>query len=96
MPPESDQNPSETGPDGPVTDAATEADADEGVACDYCGEVVSSVRRVALDGDYERLRTRHQVQYSCTPCFEKKERERARRESRNNLDRAIRKTTGKA
>lgn len=48
----------------------------EGVACDFCGQVVDSVRRVALDGDYERLRTRHQVQYSCAACFEKKERER--------------------
>ncbi len=50
--------------------------APEGVACDFCGQVVDSVRRVALDGDYERLRTRHQPLYSCQPCFEKKERER--------------------
>ena len=53
------------------------ADPPEGVACDFCGEVVDSVRRVALDGDYERLRTRHEVRYSCEPCFERKERERA-------------------
>ena len=62
----------------PETDAtpAHGEPAPEGVACDFCGEVVDSVRRVALDGDYERLRTRHQVQYSCGPCFEKKEQAR--------------------
>lgn len=47
-----------------------------GVACDFCGRVVAAVRRVALDGEYERLRTRHQVRYSCEACFEKKESER--------------------
>ena len=48
----------------------------DGVVCDFCGERVDSVRRVALDGAYERLRTRHQAQYSCGDCFEKKERQR--------------------
>jgi len=51
-------------------------EASAGVTCDFCGQVVGAVRRVALDGEYERLRTRHQVRYSCEPCFEKKERER--------------------
>jgi len=68
MTPESDANTSPVQFD-PQPDA-------KGVACDFCGEVVPSVRRVALDGEYERLRTRHQVQYSCAPCFEKKERVR--------------------
>lgn len=44
--------------------------------CDFCGETVSSVRRVALDGSYERLRTPHKVQYACPACSEKKEQER--------------------
>lgn len=56
------------------------ADADganpEGIGCDFCDKVVSSVRRVALDGDYERLRTPHVVQYACESCFERKDRER--------------------
>ena len=48
-------------------------DAPEGIACDFCGEVVPHVRRVALDRDYERLQTRHQVQYACPPCSQAKE-----------------------
>ncbi len=48
----------------------------EGIGCDFCGAVVPSVRRVALDGDYERLRTPHAVQYACEGCFERKDRER--------------------
>jgi len=47
-----------------------------GRTCDLCGEVVATVRRVALHGDYERLRTPHSVQYACPTCFEKKDRER--------------------
>ena len=47
-----------------------------GLSCDFCGDEVSSVRRVALDGDYERLRTKHAVQYACEACSERKERER--------------------
>jgi hypothetical protein len=37
---------------------------------------VSDVHRVALDGEYERLRTPHQVQYACTACSERKENRR--------------------
>lgn len=44
--------------------------------CDFCQQTVPSVRRVALDGDYERLRTPHAVMYSCPECFEKKDRQR--------------------
>ena len=62
--------------DASASSIQSDDEVPEGVACDFCGEVVASVRRVALDGDYERLRTRHQVQFSCEPCFEKKERER--------------------
>ena len=48
----------------------------DGVRCDFCDETVTSVRRVALDGDYERLRTPHRVLYACAPCSAKKENER--------------------
>jgi hypothetical protein len=53
-----------------------EEEAPEGVRCDFCGEVVGRVQRIALDGDYERLRTPHRVLYACQPCSERKERER--------------------
>ena len=46
----------------------------ERLACDFCGEEVLAVRRVALDADYERLRTPHQERYSCEACFHRKER----------------------
>jgi len=47
-----------------------------GKRCDFCGDVVNSVRRVALDQEYDRLQKAHREQYSCAPCFEKKEQER--------------------
>ena len=53
-------------------------EAQEGVRCDFCGERVASVRRVALDHEYERLRTKHRERYACPTCSEKKESERAR------------------
>jgi hypothetical protein len=47
-----------------------------GLVCDFCGERVASVRRVALDQGYERLQTPHKERYACPSCSEKKERER--------------------
>lgn len=47
-----------------------------GLRCDFCGELVASVRRVALDRDYDRLRKRHRELYACPPCSDRKERER--------------------
>ena len=47
-----------------------------GLVCDFCGREVTSVRRVALDGDYERLRTPHRELYACSACSEAKERTR--------------------
>jgi DNA-directed RNA polymerase subunit RPC12/RpoP len=44
--------------------------------CDFCGEQAPRVRRIALDRNYERLQTKHQVQYACAPCSEDKERQR--------------------
>jgi hypothetical protein len=52
-----------------------------GLRCDFCGEQVKSVRRVALDQDYDRLQTPHQERYACSSCSERKER------SRSGLDR---------
>jgi len=46
------------------------------VRCDFCGHEAFSVRRIALDGEYERLRTPHEVRYACPACSEKKERQR--------------------
>ena len=50
---------------------------EEGQRCDFCGAMVPAVRRIALDGDYERLQTRHRVRYACPSCSEKKERARS-------------------
>jgi hypothetical protein len=47
-----------------------------GLVCDFCGERVASVRRIALDQGYERLQTPHRERYACPDCSEKKERER--------------------
>jgi len=51
-------------------------DAPEGLRCDFCGAVVPRVRRIALDRDYERLRTPHRALYACPTCSEQKERAR--------------------
>ena len=56
--------------------AHPEVPPEAGVRCDFCKAVVSSVRRVALDRGYERLRTPHVEQYACPACSEKKEKER--------------------
>ena len=47
-----------------------------GRRCDFCGDEVTSVRRVALDHEYDRLQKAHQEQYSCEDCFESKEQRR--------------------
>lgn len=44
--------------------------------CDFCGARVESVRRVALERDYDRLLVRHTVRYACPACSERKDRER--------------------
>lgn len=54
-----------------------EPDAPGVPRCDFCGQQAPRVRRIALDGEYERLRTPHQVQYACSDCSARKERERA-------------------
>ena len=59
-------------PPSPVGPGASPA----GLRCDFCGERVESVRRVALDRDYDRLVTPHRELYACAACSEKKERAR--------------------
>ena len=54
-------------PEVPQQEEATD------MRCDFCGDKVSSVRRVALDGDYDRLRKPHQVRYACPDCSQRKE-----------------------
>ena len=46
---------------------------DAGIRCDFCGESAPSVRRVALDRDYERLLTPHKERYACAKCSSAKE-----------------------
>jgi hypothetical protein len=50
--------------------------ASQGQSCDFCGDVVPSVRRVALDRGYDRLQRGHTVQFACPACSERKERDR--------------------
>lgn len=47
----------------------------EGLRCDFCGAVVPRVRRIALDGDYDRLQP-HAAKYACPDCSAAKERRR--------------------
>jgi len=56
--------------------AEPEPAADASFVCDFCGDRVARVRRVALDRDYERLQTRHPVRYACETCSQEKERDR--------------------
>jgi len=66
--------------------ASSDADAEngpEGVRCDFCNEVVPTVRRVALDRDYERLRTPHKELFACSACSDRKEKERLGLERRS-------------
>ena len=60
----------------PAPPAVEEAGAPSGKRCDFCGEEVPTVRRVALDAGYERLRTPHRELYACPDCSVRKERSR--------------------
>ena len=44
--------------------------------CDFCGDRVENVRRIALDEGYERLQTPHKEQYACPTCSAEKEQSR--------------------
>ena len=47
-----------------------------GQHCDFCGAEATTVRRVALDRDYDRLQQPHRELYACGPCSERKEERR--------------------
>lgn len=51
----------------------TPASAPAGQHCDFCGAEATTVRRVALDRDYDRLQQPHRELYACGPCSERKE-----------------------
>lgn len=57
-------------------DAAKKPAPSTGLRCDFCGESVASVRRVALDQGYDRLQTPHRELYACAACSERKEKTR--------------------
>ena len=63
-------------PDSPQATPIEAIEEDLGQRCDFCGDLVGAVRRVALDQDYDRLQKVHREQYSCSDCFEKKEQAR--------------------
>jgi len=58
-----------TGGEPPAAGAA-------GFRCDFCGETVPRVRRVALDRGYDRLQRPHPVKYACSSCSDAKEQRR--------------------
>lgn len=58
------------------TPSGRESGATAGRRCDLCGKEVVSVRRVALDREYDRLQVAHKELYACEPCFEAKEQKR--------------------
>jgi hypothetical protein len=62
--------------EGERTDARGGEAAEGRFRCDFCGQEVPRVRRVALDRGYERLQTPHEVRYACERCSEEKERRR--------------------
>ncbi len=51
--------------------------------CDFCGKEFDSVRRIAIDSDYDRLSVRHEKRYACKECSDKKECERVSKEASN-------------
>lgn len=63
-------------PDRTAPSQSSDRPRTTGLRCDFCGQETPSVRRVALDRSYERLRTPHVERYACRACSEKKERSR--------------------
>jgi hypothetical protein len=62
--------------DQPTETAPAQDEAETPLRCDFCGQEAPRVRRVALDGQYDRLQKPHHVQYACEACSEAKERQR--------------------
>ncbi len=66
----------EANPSDEPREDAPHDDENPRLRCDFCGEEVARVRRVALDDDYDRLQKPHPIQYACESCSEEKERAR--------------------
>jgi len=66
----------DTPPSGHTVAAPEAQTSSSGLRCDFCGALVTRVRRVALDRDYDRLQTPHAVRYACPECSQRKEQER--------------------
>ena len=49
------------------------------LTCDFCGKMSHTLRRVAIDKDYDRLTVKHEIKYACSSCSEKKEQERKKK-----------------
>jgi hypothetical protein len=62
--------------DEPIAEDASEGAVEKPLRCDFCGQAAPRVRRVALDGVYDRLQKPHHAQYACAACSDTKERER--------------------
>ena len=62
--------------DSPPSVGSDAARLEPGLRCDFCGAIVSRVRRVALDRDYDRLQAPHAARYACPDCSQRKELER--------------------
>jgi hypothetical protein len=60
--------------DGPESEEGRRPE--DGLRCDFCGRETATVRRIALDRGYDRLRPPHIARYACPACSVKKERER--------------------
>lgn len=61
---------------GPGESPETSGSSSGGMICDFCGERVPNVRRVAVDREYDRLATPHRELYACPACSERKDQER--------------------
>jgi ribosomal protein L37AE/L43A len=62
--------------DTPPSERPDAPETEHGLRCDFCGELATRVRRVALDRDYDRLQAPHAVRYACPECSRRKELER--------------------
>jgi len=52
--------------------------------CDFCGKESETVRRVAVDKDYDRLSVKHEIKYACEECSKKKDEERTARQKKSD------------
>ena len=65
---------SNAAPSEEANDSTTSEAKAVGRQCDFCGDIVNSVRRVALDEDYDRLQKAHREQYSVQTASKRRSR----------------------